>query len=80
MTYAGVVPGEPGESLCRRHKTWHYDRFQGHRNTPDFIAWEAIIRSFLISFCIFFNKNKSVFVFVFLVYVPYEKQPYQKQK
>ena len=39
-----------------------------------------LFRAFLISFCILFYKNKSVFVIVFLVYVPYEKQPYQKQK
>ena len=38
------------------------------------------IRAFLISFCIFIYIKKIVFVNVFPIYVPYEKQPYQKQK
>ena len=39
-----------------------------------------LVRAFLISFCIFIYIKKIVFVNVFPIYVPYEKQPYQKQK
>ena len=38
------------------------------------------LRAFLISFFIFIYIKKIVFVNVFPIYVPYEKQPYQKQK